>query len=461
MAFLMKSVSVLHNNVFQNDTITAQATPPGYGGIAVVRISGPHVKAITLKMLGTKIAPRQAVLSPFYDSDGEIIDQGIALFFPQPHSFTGEDVLELQGHGGPIVVDLLLEHIVRLGARIARPGEFSERAFLNGKIDLTQAEAIADLIHASSTRAARLAMRSLQGEFSAGIHAIGDAITHLRTYVEAAIDFTDEEIDFLSDGNILLKLNAIRKQLVNLKNKAKQGSLLHEGITVVIAGKPNVGKSSLLNYLSEREAAIVTPVAGTTRDVLREQVFIGNLPIRLIDTAGLHHSHDLVEQEGIRRAYVEIEAADVILFVSDAADYLQTNVLENSQRVTPYRIIFIRNKIDLMMEKPSVIKKDGKLIVSLSVKTGEGVNLLRDSIQSYVGFENASEGMFLARRRHLDALEKTSFYLDKALEQLTNGYGELVAEDLRQAQLLLSSMTGQFTADDLLGKIFSSFCIGK
>ena len=303
----------------RSDTITALATPPGRGGVAVVRVSGPLVKTIILSMLGQAISPRVATYLPFLDENNHVLDEGIALFFPNPHSFTGEDVLELQGHGGPVVVDLLLQRILSLGARIARPGEFSERAFLNGKMDLAQAEAVSDLINASSKQAARSAMRSLQGDFSKEIHTLNENIIYLRTYVEAAIDFTDEEIDFLADEKINARLLMIHAELAAIQAKATQGCFLRDGITAVIVGEPNVGKSSLLNCLSGREMAIVTDIPGTTRDVLRDDILIDGMPVNVIDTAGLRESEDIVEQEGVRRAYVEVEKADLIVCVAEAA----------------------------------------------------------------------------------------------------------------------------------------------
>lgn len=455
-----------HNTNIPSDTITAQATAPGRGGIAVVRVSGSEVKNIISAMLGCELHPRQATFLPFHDATNEIIDEGLAIYFPNPHSFTGEDVLELHGHGGPIVIDLLLQRIISLGARLARPGEFSERAFLNGKLDLAQAEAIADLIDASSKQAARLAMRSLQGEFSREIHALTEKVIHLRMYVEAAIDFTDEEVDFLSDAKIATNIHSILNDLITIQAKAKQGSLLREGITAVIAGKPNVGKSSLLNCISGKEIAIVTDIPGTTRDVLRDYVLIDDMPMHIIDTAGLRESNDVVEQEGIRRAYQEIEKADIIFYLLEATqesefkiDDLLANIQKNNSHCP---IVFIRNKIDLIDTAPSITFENGFTIISLSAKTGKGIDLLKNHIKSLVGFNNDGEGIYLARRRHLDALTRAYDHVQSSLNQLTESRsGELAAEDLRLAQLALSEITGEFTADDLLGKIFSSFCIGK
>lgn len=438
------------------ETIAAQATPPGRGGIAIIRVSGPLTTHIIQEVLHCELKPRQATHLPFVDENNETIDEGVAIFFPNPHSFTGEDVLELQGHGGPVIVDLLLQRILSLGVRLARPGEFSERAFLNGKIDLAQAESIADLIDASSKQAAKSAMRSLQGEFSREIQALSEKIIHLRMYIEAAIDFTDEEIDFLADEKISKQMQTIVEDLAAIQRKAKQGSFLREGITAVIAGEPNVGKSSLLNCLSGKEIAIVTDIPGTTRDVLRDHILIDGMPMHIIDTAGLRESDDVVEQEGIRRAYREIEKADLILYVV-AAD---KDTLPETFFQQP--VIFIRNKIDLRQELPSIRFDKDRAVVSLSAKSGAGIDLFKDQIKTQVGFQPAGEGIYLARRRHLDALLRAQEYVQDSLQQMTGTRsGELAAEDLRQAHLALCEITGEFTADDLLGRIFSSFCIGK
>lgn len=442
----------------RNETIAALATPPGRGGIAIVRVSGHLVRDIMRVMLAREIPPREAVLLPFRDAQGELMDEGIALFFPGPHSFTGEDVLELQGHGGPLVVDTILQCLLNLGARLARPGEFSERAFLNGKMDLTQAEAIADLIDASSRQAARSALQSLQGVFSKEVHYINESIVQLRMFVEAAIDFSDEEIDFLADESVSEKLEAILAGLETIQLKAKQGSFLREGITVVIAGEPNVGKSSLLNCLSGRETAIVTDIPGTTRDVLRETILIDGMPLHIIDTAGLRESADVIEQEGIRRAYREIDNADLILHMTDASR-------DSGQPLPSYAdksVIIVRNKIDLLNEQPSVQTREGRKMISLSVRTGDGIDLFRALVKQQAGFQPSGEGVFLARRRHLDALVKARSHLENSLRQLKDSASaELAAEDMRQAHLALCEITGVFTSDDLLGRIFSSFCIGK
>jgi tRNA modification GTPase len=435
------------------DTIAALATPSGRGGIAVIRVSGPLTQTIIRDILHGELAPRAAAYLPFFAADNEILDEGIAIFFPNPHSFTGEDVLELQGHGGPVVVDMILQRLLSLGARLARPGEFSERAFLNGKMDLAQAESIADLIDASSKQAARSALRSLQGEFSREIHSLNEKIIQLRMYVEAAIDFSDEEIDFLGDANIFSALQTIQEALAAIQQKAKQGSFLREGITAVIAGEPNVGKSSLLNCLSGKEVAIVTDIPGTTRDVLRDHILIDGMPMHIIDTAGLRESHDVVEQEGIRRAYREIEKADVVLYVAE-----HFSAMPASEKKT----IFIRNKIDLTNEAPAINRVNGCAVVSLSAKSGAGIDLLKQQIKAEVGYETTGEGMYLARRRHLDALARADLHVQHALYQLQHARaGELAAEDLRLSHRALAEITGEFTADDLLGRIFASFCIGK
>lgn len=447
----------------RSDSIVALATPPGRGGVAVIRISGKCVKKIAEEMLKKALHPRYAIYTKFLDQNGKSLDQGIALFFPAPHSFTGEDVLELHAHGGPAVVNSLIHRITNLGARLAKPGEFSERAFLNNKIDLVQAEAIADLIDASSEQAARAAMRSLQGEFSKKIYDLVEALIRLRTYVEAAIDFAEEEIDFLAEPQIKTNLMHAIQMLKNIQDDAVQGSLLREGITVVIAGSPNVGKSSLLNRLSGKDIAIVTDIPGTTRDLLREQITIDGMPIHIIDTAGLRESTDIVEQEGIRRAHAEIARADMILFVVDANN---PNVVDLNYFIKeiPARapIITVRNKIDLTHETPGLIKNGNDTVISLSAKSGSGIELLKNHIKACVGLQTTHEDVFSARRRHLDALKRASENLQKGLQQLQeNRAGELLAEELRQAQLALSEITGAFTSDDLLGRIFSSFCIGK
>ncbi len=464
--------------VLDSDTICAIATPPGRSGIGVVRVSGPLSRQIGERILGFTPTPRHAHYCSFNDSSNTAIDQGIALYFSAPHSFTGEDILELQGHGGYFVLDSLLKEILAHGARMARPGEFTERAFLNGKLDLAQAEAIADLIESSSAQAARSAIRTLQGEFSRLIRELSESIVGLRVYIEAAIDFSDEEIDFLTEGNTLAKLTAIQRSLKDIFSKAKQGTLLQEGMSVVIAGKPNAGKSSLLNALAEKDAAIVTDIAGTTRDTLREHLNIDGMPLHVTDTAGLRESADPVEQEGIRRALEAIDKADRILLVVDSRnDTLDTSRLhEYLAQMGPFfkeksldvaRITIIRNKIDLQEQSPRLdvesIAGDQQVVnIHLSAKKGQGISLLRDHLKQCMGYHASEEGSFTARRRHLEALEATRQHLQNAWQQLSIGMApELVAEDLRQAHASLGEITGEFTVDDLLGRIFSSFCIGK
>ncbi len=443
------------------DTITAQATPPGRGGIAIVRVSGPLVPRICQAILGCLPAPRKALHQAFYAENGDTLDEGVAIYFPNPHSFTGEDVLELQGHGGPVVVDMLLKRALELGARMARPGEFSERAFLNGKMDLAQAEAVADLINASSSQAARSALRSLQGEFSTVIRAVTEKLIQLRVYVEAAIDFTDEEIDFLSDTHIADSISRITTELRDITQKAQQGSLLREGITAVIIGEPNVGKSSLLNALSGKQTAIVTDIPGTTRDVLRDYILIDGMPMHIVDTAGLRESQDIVELEGIRRAHHEMEQADIILYVVDASKHTTIAEMHLPAALSTRPVIFIQNKIDLVQTQPALTKQKQHTVISLSAKSSEGIDLLKSHIRTQAGLQEQTEGIYLARRRHLDALARAEQHVSASFKQLEMQAGELAAEDLRLAQLALSEITGEFTADDLLGRIFSSFCIGK
>lgn len=450
------------------ETIVAQATPIGRGGIGILRVSGPLATDVAQAVLGKCPKPRMADYLPFKDEDGTVLDQGIALFFKAPNSFTGEDVLELQGHGGQVILDLLLNRILKVdGVRIARAGEFSEQAFLNDKLDLAQAEAIADLIDATSEQAARSALKSLQGEFSHKINALVDNVIYLRTYVEAAIDFPDEEIDFLADGKIEAKLNEIIAQLANVRQEAKQGSILREGMKVVIAGKPNAGKSSLLNALAGREAAIVTDIAGTTRDVLREHIHIDGMPLHIIDTAGLREASDEVEKIGIKRAWDEIEQADHVLLMIDSnesqADHFQQEWAEFLAKLPKnIPVTVIRNKVDLTGETESLVQTDNFTVIRLSAQTKVGVDLLREHLKKSMGYQSSTEGGFIARRRHLVALETAAEHLQRGHVQLTQFYaGELLAEELRMVQNALSEITGQFTSDDLLGNIFSSFCIGK
>ncbi len=444
------------------DTIAAIATPPGRGGIGILRVSGPKTAEIAEAVTGRLPKPRRASLRDFRDEEGRALDTGLVLFFPGPDSFTGEDVLELQGHGGSVVLDMLLKRILDLGARLARPGEFSERAFLNDKLDLAQAEAIADLIDSGSEQAARAAMRSLSGEFSLRVARLVEDITVLRAYVEAAIDFPDEEVDFLTEGDVAGRLDVICDSFETLAAAATQGSLMREGLTVVIAGRPNAGKSSLLNQLAGHDAAIVTDIPGTTRDLLRERVDIDGLPLHLTDTAGLRESGDAVEQEGVRRAWTEMERADRVLLVVDATRGLtpeDQGIIESMPRAIPVTVIY--NKIDLTGQRPAEDELDGVASVWLSAQYGLGLDLLRAHLKRVAGYQQTGEDGFTARRRHLNALKRAREHLDEATDHVQAGAGELLAEELRLAQLCLSEITGEFTSDDLLGKIFSSFCIGK
>lgn len=451
------------------ETIAAVATAQGRGGVGIVRISGPLASKAAQAFSARELKPRYAHYGPFYGENREVLDEGIALYFPGPNSFTGEDVLELQGHGGPVVLDMLLQRCIELGCRLARPGEFSERAFLNDKLDLAQAEAIADLIEASSSQAARNALRSLQGEFSKRVHSLTEALIALRIYVEAAIDFPEEEIDFLADGHVLSMLDAVRGELSTVQREAGQGALLRDGMTVVIAGRPNAGKSSLLNQLAGREAAIVTDIAGTTRDILREHIHIDGMPLHVVDTAGLRDTDDHVEKIGVERALKAIGEADRVLLVVDstapeASDPFALWPEFLDQRPDPAKVTLIRNKADLSGERVALEQcDDGHVTITLSAKGDDtGLQLLRDHLKACMGYEQTAESGFSARRRHLDALRQASEHLEHGRAQLTlAGAGELLAEDLRQAQHALGEITGAFSSDDLLGRIFSSFCIGK
>jgi tRNA modification GTPase len=449
-----------------SDTIAAQATPSGRGGVGIIRVSGSLVSAIALAILGKNPKAQSVSFCDFFSADNAVIDQGLALYFRAPHSFTGEDVLELQGHGGAIVLDLLLQRTLELGARIAKPGEFMERAFLNHKIDLTQAEAIADLIDATSSQAAQNAVRSLQGEFSKQINALLTKLVKLRAYLEATIDFPeDTETENLAIERFSGDVENIILHIKQLKQTAEQGVILRDGITVVIAGKPNAGKSSLFNYLTGQDTAIVTDIPGTTRDILRARIQVDGLPINLLDTAGLHDTPGMIESEGIRRALAEIKTADHVLLVVDALanpsadpNKLWTELfgdLSNQVRVT-----VLYNKIDLLGVEAKAIKSQNTDSIYLSVKTQQGLGLLKQHLKNTVGFALIENG-FSARRRHLDALDKSETCLHNAKQVLLTGVFELAAEDLAQAQRLLGEITGEFTADDLLEKIFSEFCIGK
>jgi len=449
------------------DSIVAIATAPGRGGVGIVRVSGPDIQGFTSAIIGKVLLPRQATFASFISADGEVIDEGVAIYFPAPASFTGEHVLELQGHGGPVILDALVQRCVQLGARPARPGEFSERAFLNDKLDLAQAEAIADLIDATSIQAARCAVRSLQGDFSQLVNDLVDRLIGIRLYVEAAIDFPEEEIDFLADERLSENLQQLMGDLKDTLSKAQQGSLLRDGMTVVLAGKPNAGKSSLLNALAGRDAAIVTPKAGTTRDVLRETITLDGMPLHIVDTAGLRESDDEVELEGIRRAWLEIEQADQLLFLVDANESDNPDLTaiwpEYFARFGDAKqpIILVLNKIDESGHRAGRLTEQSNSF-AISAKHKTGIDQLVAFLQSSMGFDERSEGVFSARRRHLAALEKALELVIIGQGQLSgNGAGELLAEDLRLAQAQLSEITGVFTSDDLLGHIFSSFCIGK
>lgn len=441
------------------DTIAAIATPPGRGGIGVIRISGSHLASLAEQLLGQVPPPRLASHRLFRAQDGSVLDDGLALFFPAPHSFTGEDVLELQGHGGIVVLDMVLKRCLELGARLAQPGEFSERAFLNNKLDLAQAEAIADLIDSSSEQAARSALRSLQGEFSHVVNELLTALIELRVYVEAALDFPDEDIDFLADAAVTKRLTQIKQQFAEIFHKAQQGSLLRDGMHLVIVGRPNAGKSSLLNALAGQETAIVTEIAGTTRDVLRERINLDGMPLHIVDTAGLRESDDPVEKIGIERAWREIEKADLVLMLIDdtqASHEDQTAIMAKLPNKIP--VLTVHNKVDLS-GKP--VGKQGQHIY-ISAKKGLGLDVLKHELKAYMGFQGEREDIFMARRRHLQALQLTKEAIERAEEQLlVFNAGELMAEELRLAQEALGQITGKFTPDDLLGEVFSSFCIGK
>lgn len=442
------------------ETIAAIATPPGMGGVGIVRVSGPRARSIAEAILGRVPGPRRAAFGVFREVDGAFIDEGLALYFQAPRSFTGEDVLELQGHGGPIVMDLLLRRCLELGARLARPGEFSERAFLNGKLDLVQAEAVADLIESSTALAVRLAGRSLQGVFSQRINELVERLIQVRLHVEATLDFPDEEIDLADEPTVAADLSAVLEAVDRLLADAHQGQIIREGLAVVIAGAPNVGKSSLLNALCGSDAAIVTDIPGTTRDLLKFDIQVDGLPLRIVDTAGLRHTHDPVEQEGVRRAQAALKDADLVLWVQAVDHEPDESIRTTFPAGCP--VTRIRNKIDLLGEPAHLIERGGEVEIALSVATGEGLDLLKEHLKSRAGLSVHPEGAFIARRRHLDALERARGALRAATINLEQGLGaELVAEELHLAQRALGEITGEFTSDDLLGRIFSSFCIGK
>ncbi len=447
------------------DIIAAIATPPGRGGIGVVRISGKNITKLAETVLGKLPKPRYAQLSQFFDAERQVIDQGIALYFPAPNSYTGEDVLELQGHGGPAVMGLLLNQCLSAGARLAQPGEFTLRAYLNNKIDLIQAESVADIIEASTIEAARCAINSLQGHFSAKIEQLVNSLTTLRMLIEATLDFPEDEIDNLQALQIKERLHHIRTQLLQIFAAAEQGNLLQEGITVVLVGPPNVGKSSLLNQLVEDDAAIVTEIPGTTRDTIQRTIAIEGIPIHVIDTAGLRETSDIVEQKGIERTHAAIKSATVVIRLidcnhhqSDGSNQVIDHILAGKPQIT------VINKIDLLNASPKIEDEGNNIRIHISAKTGAGIELLRKKMLEIVGWQlnQAGEGIFMARQRHLEALTQAKIHLENAQKFAENEYQlELLAEELRLSQSALSSITGQFTADDLLGEIFSHFCIGK
>lgn len=446
--------------IHKSDTICALATAYGQSGIGVIRVTGPLSKSISKKILHQDLQPRYAYYGSFFDNDNNLIDKGVAIAFPGPNSYTGEDVVEFQGHGGVSVIRKLLETIISLDVRVAEPGEFTKRAFLNGKMDLVQAEAVQDLIQSSSEESALSAVRSLTGEFSEKINQILSELIALRVFVEATIDFSDEEIDFLESHEVSSKLHSLKVTLLNILESANQGAILRDGIHVAIAGKPNAGKSSLLNSLTKQPSAIVTDVAGTTRDVLKETIQIDGMPIHIIDTAGLHNSDNIIEQEGIRRAHTEINNADVVLLVYDASDKsVDLSILPESVKDKPK--IVIKNKIDLTGSKTGIQKIQNNPEISISAKNGDGINIVRKALADFAGLNSNTEGVFLARKRHIIAINETLSFINSAISQLDGGASELVAEDLRQAGMHLGQITGEFSSDDLLGQIFSSFCIGK
>lgn len=443
-------------------TIAALATPPGFGGVAVVRVSGSAASSIARSILGEVPRPRCATWRKFLDADGAPIDHGLALYFPAPHSFTGEDVLELHAHGAPVVVDMLLKRALALGARLARPGEFSERAFLNGKLDLAQAEAIADLINAGSEAAARSAAASLVGEFSRRVRELVEELLQLRMYVEAAIDFPEEEIDFLADSRVAAHLADLTARIDALLAGAKQGALLQAGMTIVLAGAPNAGKSSLLNALTTEDTAIVSSIPGTTRDIVRARIDLDGLPVQVLDTAGLRTSPDAIEQEGVARAREAIARADRVLWVIDDSAHNGNDGALDEFIPRALACTKIHNKIDITGRAPGLHTDTDGVAVAISAKTGAGLRELRAHLKESMNFQPAGEGGFIARRRHVDAITRARAHIaegERALRQ--NRAGELLAEELRRAQQALGEITGEVTSEDLLGRIFSSFCIGK
>jgi len=441
------------------ETIVAAATPPGTGGVGIVRVSGSQAEKIARGMLGSLPEPRTATHKSFRNKQGQKLDTGLALYFPAPASFTGESVLELHGHGGPVVMALLVDAAVEFGARLAEPGEFSKRAFLNDKLDLAQAEAIADLIGSGTAQAARAALRSLAGSFSSAVNSLAEQLIRLRMYVEAAIDFPEEEIDFLTDNDLLKNLQRCSEAFAQLQKQTAIGRVLRDGYRAVIVGKPNAGKSSLLNRLSGEDAAIVTEVAGTTRDVLREQINIDGLAVELVDTAGLRDDPDRIEEEGMRRAREALKSADAVLWIQDASEAGKTEIGEELPEGA--EVIIVRNKIDLTNDSPG--EADGVLAaINLSAKTGAGIDALHDRLRRAAGYRNLGEGAFTARKRHIDALDRAAKHFATGRKALDDTRaGELLAEELRLAQEALGEVTGAVSSDDLLGRIFADFCIGK
>jgi tRNA modification GTPase len=446
-----------------SETICAVATPPGVGGLGIVRVSGPLASNIARSLGGREPRPRFATLTDFTAADGSVIDTGILLYFAAPHSFTGEDVLELQGHGGTYILQRLMERVQELGARPALAGEFSERAYLNDKIDLVQAEAIADLIQSETEAASRAAQRSLQGLFSSKIHDLQQKLDKIRVFVEAAIDFPDEEIDFLAESDVLERAGRLNVELENLLAEARQGLLLRDGIVLAIIGRPNAGKSSLLNALSGQDSAIVTAIPGTTRDVLREQVDLDGIPVHVADTAGIRETEDLIEAEGVRRARKALETADIVLLVEDASDPAFAGMELEAELPTGVRCIRVRNKIDLVSDTSKELASAGKEgEVWISARTGQGIDLLKQEIRAAVGAADQITGSFSARQRHIEALGRACTHVSGGCRVMAETRaGELLAEELRLAQQALGEITGEMLPDDLLGKIFSSFCIGK
>jgi tRNA modification GTPase len=441
------------------DWIAAIATAPGRGGIGVVRVSGSNLALLVTGILGKALAPRCATFASFLDAQGQVMDQGIALFFSAPHSYTGEDVLELQGHGGTAVLQLILLRCLELGACIAQPGEFTQRAFLNGKLDLAQAESVADLIEATTSQAARSAMRSLQGEFSQAIRQLVEGLTRLRMLVEAMLDFPEEEIDAADVAQREDQLDKLYTGLDAILNLAQQGSLLREGAHIVLVGRPNVGKSSLLNRLSGEEVALVSEIPGTTRDVIRQAIQIGGVPLHIIDTAGLRESQDAIELMGIARTHSTLGKADAIVVLLEASSGISAEdrkIFDELPRDIPRLLVF--NKIDLLNQSAGVEYMDGECHIYLSAKTGAGLDLLQEKLMELIGWHQEA-GVFMARERHVRALLSARDYLQRATKEV--GRAEIFAEDLRLAQEYLSAITGEFSADDLLGEIFSRFCIGK